>query len=65
MDGEDLLMRVSYEGQVVSNQSANASGVSEYWGFTAGPLFSAGTWRYEFTDIGGNVLASGEIRATE
>lgn len=65
MDADEINMRVFWDGQAVSNAGINATGSGDLWGFTAGPLFSAGEWRYEFTDIGGNVLASGEIRATE
>ncbi len=65
MNSEDLAIRVSFDGQLVSSQRVDATGSSDVWGFSPGPLFAAGEWRYELTDIGGNVLASGTITATE
>ena len=64
-DAADLGMRVYLDGQLVASQAFNASGSGDLWGFSPGPLFEPGTWRYEFTDVGGNVLASGEVEATE
>ena len=65
MDADEINVRLLLDGQTISNESINATGSGDIWGLTAGPLFSAGVWRFEFTDIGGNVLASGDIRATE
>lgn len=65
MRADGLAMRLSLDGELVGNEAVNATGEGELWGFSAGPLFAPGTWTYEFTDIGGNVLASGEIEATE
>ncbi|HLX35949.1 MAG TPA: hypothetical protein VKR30_11995 [Candidatus Limnocylindrales bacterium] len=63
LDGSQLILAVYYNGELVANQSANGSGSSDVWGFNLGPLYAAGTWKYEFTDIGGNVLAAGQITA--
>lgn len=65
MDAGDLNIRASYNGQQVANEAAQGSGSGDVWGFTYGPTFSAGTWTIEITDVGGNVLASGEIEVTE
>jgi hypothetical protein len=64
---EELVLRLSWDGQVVSNEGVNAPAddEGELWGFTGGPTFQAGSWRYEFTDIGGNVLAAGKIEVAE
>lgn len=65
-EGSELAMRVYLDGQLVNNVDANAEeGVGDLWGWSAGPFFTAGQWRYEIVDIGGNVLASGEVEATE
>lgn len=37
----------------------------EVWGFTWTPVGQPGTLRIEYLDIGGNVLASGEITVTD
>jgi hypothetical protein len=63
MDAANLVIRVSYNGALVANSAANASGSGGVWGWSPGPLFAAGQWRYDLTDIGGNVLASGTITA--
>jgi hypothetical protein len=63
VDGSTLNMRISWNGQVVANRSANATGSGDIWAWTLGPTFAAGTWTYEITDVGGNALASGEITA--
>lgn len=60
-----LAIRVYYDGALVSSQGVDASGSSDIWGFSPGPLFAAGEWRYELIEIGGNVLASGTITATQ
>jgi hypothetical protein len=57
-------MRVYWDGQLVTTQAANAEGTGDLWGWSLGPLFEAGLWRYELIDVGGNVLASGEVTAT-
>lgn len=64
IDASELIMRISLNGQLLSNGKVNASGTGDVWGFSPGPLFQAGTWRYELTDIGGNVLASGQVEAS-
>jgi hypothetical protein len=58
------VIRVSYNGALVSTIPSSTKGNSDVWGFSPGPLFEAGQWRYDLTDIGGNVLASGTVTAT-
>lgn len=65
MRADELGMRVSLDGELVTNEAVNATGEGELWGFSTGPLFQVGIWTYEFIDIGGNILASGEVEATE
>lgn len=64
MDGAKLVIRSYWNSKLVGTSSANGEGTSELWGFSPGPLFEKGKWKYELTDIGGNVLASGTITAT-
>ena len=64
VEAADLAWRVSFEGQVTI-ESANATGSGDVYGFTMGPLLAAGEWRFELTDFAGNVLASGDVTATE
>lgn len=61
MDGSELVIRAYLDGALIANQQSNATGLGDVWGFNLGPLFAAGTWRYELADIGGNVLASGQL----
>lgn len=65
LDGSDLVIRVYLDGSLISTTGANATGSGDIWGFSPGPLFEPGTWKYEFTDLGGNVLASGTVTATQ
>ena len=65
MDASELYWRVSLEGRVVTNPSVNASGRGDVWGFKMDPISVPGSWTFELTDIGGNVLASGELRVSE
>lgn len=63
VDENDLLLRVTYEGTLVSNTPATLTSGGEVVGFALNPLGTAGSWLYELTDIGGNVLASGTVSA--
>ena len=64
MDASQLAIRASLNGQLMTSIAVNAKGSGDTWGFSPGPLFMAGTWKYDLTDIGGNVLATGTITAT-
>ena len=63
LDASAMGIRISWNGQDVPANAANARGTGDVWGFTPGPLYSAGAWKYELTDIGGNIVASGTITA--
>ena len=65
VDASDLAIRISFDGSLVTTTSINSTDNGDVWGVQGGPLFEAGAWKYEFTDIGGNVLASGQITTTE
>lgn len=64
IDASKLVMRIYLDGGLIASNAVNASGSGDLWGFSPGPLFQPGQWKYEFTDIGGNVLASGTVTAT-
>lgn len=61
IDASQLQVRAYLDGQLVASQTINATGESDTWGVNLGPLFQAGEWRYEFADIGGNMLARGAV----
>lgn len=65
MDASDLIVRANWEGSLVSSAPPNFSGRSDLFGFNLGPLFQSGTWRFEVTDVGGNVLAWNSLEVTE
>ncbi len=64
IDASELAIRTSWNGQLVASVAVSAKGSGDAWGFSPGPLFAAGEWKYDLTDIGGNVLATGTITAT-
>ena len=64
IDASALLIRTSWNGQLVATTPPSAKGSGDLWGFSPGPLFAAGKWKYDLTDIGGNVLATGTLTAT-
>jgi hypothetical protein len=64
IEASKLAIRVYLDNQLIIAQAANASGSGDLSGFSPEPLFQPGVWKYELTDVGGNVLGSGEIRAT-
>lgn len=61
----DINLRVLADGTMIANQSVTMTGSGELFGTTVGPFYLAGSYRYEVTDIGGNVLASGTLTVTE
>lgn len=63
MNATDLVIRSYFDGQLVGQSPVSAQGSGEVWGFSPGPLSAVGTWRYDITDVGGNVLASGSLDA--
>jgi hypothetical protein len=67
MAGGDLALRTYWNGKLVGTSGfgdRNDSDSGELWGWVPGPLFQKGAWKYQVTDIGGNVLATGTIKAT-
>jgi hypothetical protein len=65
MDGSKIVIRLYLDGQLLASNALGGAGSSDVWGMSPGPLFQPGVWKYEFTDIGGNVLASGQLTATD
>jgi hypothetical protein len=65
VNGSEMALRVYFDGALVNTSAADAEGSGDAWGWSLGPLFEPGEWRYEVTDIGGNVLAAGSVTATE
>lgn len=65
VDASELMLRATHDGIIVSTEEANAEGTGQVWGFTYGPVGSAGQWTIEFLDIGGNVLAAGTVTASD
>lgn len=63
VSGSDLAVRVYLDGTLASTTGVESTDSGELWGFSPGPLYAAGEWRYDLTDIGGNVLASGTVTA--
>lgn len=64
MEATKLAIRTSFNDQLVATTPVNATGSGDLWGFSPGPLFAAGEWKYDLTDIGGNILATGTLTAT-
>jgi hypothetical protein len=65
MDAKELALRIYLDGKLVGTTGVGekSSGSGDVWGWSPGPLFEKGTWKYQVTDIGGNVLAVGSIKA--
>ncbi|MHB8399937.1 MAG: hypothetical protein ACYDCI_13570 [Candidatus Limnocylindrales bacterium] len=61
MAGSQMSLRSYWNGTLVATTALTWSGTGDVWGTTLGPVLEAGDWRYEFVDVGGNVLASGQI----
>jgi len=61
----NVTMRVSLNGTQVLNQAITTTGSGDLVGTTAGPFVIPGTYNYELTDIGGNVLASGTLTVSQ
>ncbi len=61
--GDEMSMRLSWNGSVVSSVGLQWQGEGDTWGGTAGPLVEPGLWKLDLIDVGGNVLATGSILA--
>ena len=62
-DGSAMSVRAYWNGSLITTAGLSWQGTGDVWGTSLGPVFQAGTWRYEWIDVGGNVLASGQITA--
>ncbi len=60
----DVNARISLNGTLVSNTALSLTDGGDLIESTTSPLVLAGFYRYEFTDLGGRVLAAGSITAT-
>lgn len=56
-------LRISLDGTTILNQALGLTGEGDIYGVTYTPPV-AGTYRFEVTDVGGAVLASGTITVT-
>jgi hypothetical protein len=63
MDAAKLAIRAYFNDALVATAPVNATGSGDVFGFSPGPLYAAGSWRYDLVDVGGNVLASGSVTA--
>jgi hypothetical protein len=64
MRGSDLSMQSYFNDKSVTTVELEWDGTGEIWSWPPGPLVSPGTWRWELTDVGGTVLAAGEVVGT-
>jgi hypothetical protein len=63
LEADELVIRIYWNGNLVNSSKPDASGSGDLWGFSPGPLTQTGNWKFEITDVGGNVLASGTVLA--
>jgi len=61
--GSRLVIRAYLDGDLIHVAWTMRTDEAGIWAFSLGPLIGPGTWRYEIADIGGSVLASGQIVA--
>ncbi len=64
MDGSKLAIRTWFNGRIVGSIPLGETGIGDIWGSSPRPLQSAGRWRFDLTDVDGNVLATGELTVT-
>ena len=65
VDGSAMNMRIYLDGTLIATTGLSWTGSGDVWGWSPNPAYAAGSWRYELTDVGGNVLAGGQVEATE
>ena len=65
VDGSAMNMRIYLDGTLLTTTGLSWTGSGDVWGWSPNPAYAAGSWRYELTDVGGNVLATGQIEATD
>jgi hypothetical protein len=63
-DGAQLGVRTWFNGGIVGSIALGEPGMGDIWGSSPRPLQSAGRWRFDMTDVDGNVLATGELTVT-
>jgi len=63
--GSRLVIRAYLDGELITVAWTLRTDEAGIWAFSLGPLIGPGTWRYEIADIGGSVLASGQIMARQ
>jgi hypothetical protein len=61
--GSRIAIREYLDGDLFTVAWTLRKDVAGIWGFSLGPLRGPGLWRYEIAEIGGDVLASGQIVA--
>ena len=61
--GSGLVIRAYLDGELIHVAFTMRTDEADIWGFSLGPLIGPGTWRYEIAEVGGSVLASGQIVA--
>ena len=61
--GSRLVIRAYLDGELFTVAWTLRTDTAGVWGFSLGPLRGPGTWRYEIAEVGGTVLASGQIEA--
>ena len=62
IDGAELVLRITHDGTLYSRTPLGAQGTNDLWAFTPDALPEVGTWKYDYLDASGSVLASGEIQ---
>ncbi len=60
----DMSVRVSLDGTVIASEPIAMEGSGELFGVALTPFDVAGSYKYDFVDIGGNLLASGSLTVT-
>lgn len=64
MDGSTLAVRTWFNGRIAGSIPLGETGIGDIWGSSPRPLQSAGTWRFDMTDVDGNALATGTLTVT-
>src|SRR5207253_4730299 len=64
LNASELIVREWRNGKLVATRRANSTGEGDIWGFSSGPRVETGQWRFDLTDLGGKILATGTITAT-
>lgn len=65
VDASSLNVRMYFDGTLIATNQFNATGQGDTWAWSSSALLAAGDWTFQFTDLGGNILATGSITVTE